>query len=163
MATQFRRALEKAGYHSRKQDGVYKRREITFHSFRRFVKTTITNKARNSDYSEWFIGHTKSTYYVNKPSERRKIYEQDCMRFLSFLDFKSMEEIGRDIKSELNAKIERLEEKNKQLEEIIEEYKNNKGIGVQSTTAVFREFEQTQKQMGNKIKELEELIKSKKK
>jgi integrase len=62
MAIQFKRALEKAGYASRKEDGVYKRRNITFHSFRRFAKTTIANRARNSDYSEWFLGHAKSTY-----------------------------------------------------------------------------------------------------
>ena len=37
------------------------RRKITLHSFRRFVKTTISDLGY-ADYSEWFIGHAGSTY-----------------------------------------------------------------------------------------------------
>jgi integrase len=117
MAVQFKRALIKAGYGSRKEEGVYKRRNITFHSFRRFAKTTIVNRARNSDCSEWFLGDAKSTYYTNKAAQLREIYEQDCMQFLTFLDFKSMEEIGKDIRSELNAQIEQLRRENEELRE----------------------------------------------
>ncbi|HZD34954.1 MAG TPA: hypothetical protein VE130_07090 [Nitrososphaeraceae archaeon] len=47
----------------------YKRRKITLHSFRRFVKTVISNQA-NQDYSEWFLGHSKSLYYTIKEQER---------------------------------------------------------------------------------------------
>ena len=37
------------------------RRKNTLHSFRRFVKTTISDLGY-ADYSEWFIGHAGSTY-----------------------------------------------------------------------------------------------------
>lgn len=47
---EFQKLLERCGLSSRKSDGVYKRHKITFHSFRRFVKTTIANQTRNSDY-----------------------------------------------------------------------------------------------------------------
>jgi hypothetical protein len=76
---------------SRKEDGVYKRRKVTFHSFRRFVKTTITNQTRNDAYSEWFLGHTKSPYYTNKPDELRRIYKEDCMKYVTFLDYPTAE------------------------------------------------------------------------
>jgi integrase len=81
MAIQFTRALQKAGYASRKEEGVYKRRNINFHSFRKFAKTTIANRARNSDYSEWFIGHSGSTYWKTSPEERRRISEQVACDF----------------------------------------------------------------------------------
>jgi integrase len=39
MLIEFQKVLDLAGLKSRKEDGVYKRRKITFHSLRRFVKT----------------------------------------------------------------------------------------------------------------------------
>jgi len=42
------------------EDGNEQRRQITLHSFRRFVKTTISDLGCN-DYSEYFIGHSSST------------------------------------------------------------------------------------------------------
>ena len=73
IALEFRQVLAAAGFTTRKQDGVYKRRTITFHSFGRFVKTSIANQC-NSDYGEWFLGHSKSPYYTNKPDELKRIY-----------------------------------------------------------------------------------------
>ncbi len=40
-----------------------RRRKITLHSFRRFVKTVISDQV-GQDYSEWFLGHAKSPYYI---------------------------------------------------------------------------------------------------
>jgi integrase len=40
-----------------REDSNNKRRQITLHSFRRFVKTTISDLGY-SDFSEWFIGHS---------------------------------------------------------------------------------------------------------
>ncbi len=42
-----------------KEDGNEQRRQITLHSFRRFVKTTISDRGC-TDYSEYFIGHSGS-------------------------------------------------------------------------------------------------------
>jgi integrase len=104
MSVEFQKVLESAGLASRKEDGVYKRRKITFHSFRRFVKTTISNQTRNSDYSEWFLGHKKSPYYTNKPDELRRIYKEDCMKYLTFLDYPTVEAVGTSYEAKLKEK-----------------------------------------------------------
>ena len=72
----FQKLLELCdGLSTRKEDGVDKRRKITFHSFRRFVKTTIANQT-STDYSEWFLGHKSSPYYRVKREDQRKIYRE---------------------------------------------------------------------------------------
>ena len=114
MAQEFRQALKAAGFITSKQDGVYKRRIITFHSFRRFVKTTISNQF-NSDYSEWFLGHSKSPYYTNKSEELKKIYQDKCMRYLTFLDYPMLEATTKDIESRLEAVIS---QKDKEIAEL---------------------------------------------
>jgi integrase len=101
MSVEFQKVLEAAGLASRKEDGVYRRRKITFHSFRRFIKTTIANQTRNSDYSEWFLGHKKSSYYVNKPEELKRIYKEDCMRYLTFLNYPTLEASARSLEDSL--------------------------------------------------------------
>ena len=45
------------------------RRKITLNSFRRFVKTTISDLGY-SDYSEWFIGDSSSTYWRKKITKK---------------------------------------------------------------------------------------------
>jgi hypothetical protein len=59
------------------EDGVgsYRRREIKLHSFRRFVKTTISDLGY-SDYSVWFIGHSGSTYWRKKESEKAELFRK---------------------------------------------------------------------------------------
>ena len=42
-----------------KEDGNQRRRKITLHSFRRFLKTTISDLGY-ADFFEWFIGHSGS-------------------------------------------------------------------------------------------------------
>jgi Phage integrase family len=101
MSVEFQKLLETAGLASRKEDGVYKRRKVTFHSFRRFVRTTISNQTGNSDYGEWFLGHKKSPYWVNKPEELKMIYKEKCMKFLTFLDFPTLEAAGRSFEAQL--------------------------------------------------------------
>jgi integrase len=62
--TEFEKLLSVVGLDERK-DGKQKRRKITLHSFRRFVKTVISDQT-NTDYSEWFLGHSGSPYYTKK-------------------------------------------------------------------------------------------------
>jgi integrase len=50
----FARMFDRSGKGDR-EDGNRRRRQITLHSFRRFVKTTISDLGY-SDFSEWFIG-----------------------------------------------------------------------------------------------------------
>ena len=52
----FAKTLDRIGMGSR-EDGNENRRKITLHSFRRFVKSTISDLGY-ADYSEWFIGHS---------------------------------------------------------------------------------------------------------
>jgi integrase len=51
------------------------RRKITLHSFRRFVKTTISDLGY-ADYSEWFIGHSGSTYWRKKIMKKQKYFKR---------------------------------------------------------------------------------------
>jgi integrase len=97
----FQKLLKETGLCERKEDGVFKRRKITFHSFRRFVKTTIANQTRNSDFSEWYLGHIKSPYWVNKPGERMKIYKEDCMKYLTFLSYDTVQNVTQNAEEEV--------------------------------------------------------------
>jgi hypothetical protein len=68
----FAKTLDRMGKGTR-EDGNERRRQITLHSFRRFVKTTISDLGY-ADYSEYFIGHSGSTYYRKKDSEKAEIF-----------------------------------------------------------------------------------------
>jgi integrase len=79
------------------------RRKITLHSFRRFVKTVISDEV-GQDYSEWFLGHSKSPYYTKKELARREIYATKCMKYLTFLDYTTLEATGKNIETRLQEK-----------------------------------------------------------
>jgi integrase len=108
---EFQKLLALTGLDKRKEGGVQKRREITFHSLRRYVKTVISDQT-NKDYSEWFLGHSKSPYYIKKEPERRETYATKCMKYLTFLDYTTLEATGKSIESKLS-------EKDKQIEELV--------------------------------------------
>ncbi len=94
------------GKGDREDGGSYRRREITLHSFRRFVKTTISDLGYG-DYSEWFIGHNGSTYWRKKESEKAELFKK-IEAYLTFLNIHQLERQGADIQS----KVEELEELN---------------------------------------------------
>lgn len=79
------------------------RRKITLHSLRRFGKTVISDQV-GQDYSEWFLGHSKSPYYTKKEADRRQIYATKCMKYLTFLDYSILEATGKNIESMLSEK-----------------------------------------------------------
>ena len=64
-----------------------------------------------SDYSEWFIGHSSSTYYRKKESEKIDIFRK-IEPYLTFLNVYQLERQGADIQS----KIDELELLNQLLE-----------------------------------------------
>jgi integrase len=108
MVIQFCRLLEIVGFDGRKENSL--RRRITLHSFRRFVKTVISD-ATNQDYSEWFLGHKKSPYYVKKEHELREIYKSKCMHYLTFLDYDAaLESGGRTAEVKLQEKQREIEQ-----------------------------------------------------
>ena len=94
-----------------REEGNERRRQITLHSFRRFVKSTISDLGY-SDYSEWFIGHAGSTYYRKKESEKIEIFRK-IEPYLTFLNVYQLERQGADIQS----KIDELELLNQSLRE----------------------------------------------
>jgi integrase len=103
----FARTLDRIGKGSFEDNN--RRRKITLHSFRRFVKSTISDLGFG-DYSEYFIGHSGSTYYRKTDKEKEELYKK-IEPFLTFLDFPSLERRGVDIQS----KMEALEKENQAL------------------------------------------------
>jgi integrase len=91
------------------EDGSLRRRQITLHSFRRFVKSTISDLGY-ADFSEWFIGHSGSTYWTKKDSEKAEIFRK-VEPYLTFLNIVQLERQGADIQS----KVGELEELNQSL------------------------------------------------
>ena len=104
----FARTLDRSGKGSR-EDNNHGRREITLHSFRRFVKTTISDLGY-ADFSEWFIGHSGSTYWTKKDSEKAEIFLK-IEPYLTFLNIPQLERQGADIQS----KVEELEQLNQSM------------------------------------------------
>jgi integrase len=98
---EFEKLLSIAGLDERKEG--MKRRKITLHSYRRHAKSVISNQV-SQDYSEWFLGHSKSPYYTIKESERREIYATKCMKYLTFLDYTTLEATGKNIEAKLSEK-----------------------------------------------------------
>jgi integrase len=105
----FAKTLDSMGKGDREDGDSYRRREITLHSFRRFVKTTISDLGY-SDFSEWFIGHSGSTYWRKKESEKAELFKK-IEPYLTFLNVQQLERQGADIQS----KVEELEDLNRAL------------------------------------------------
>jgi integrase len=110
LSISFAKTLDRMGKGAR-EEGNEKRREITLHSLRRFVKTTISDLGYQ-DYSEYFIGHSGSTYWTKKESEKAEIF-QKIEPYLTFLNVHQLERQGADIRS----RVDELEELNESLRE----------------------------------------------
>jgi integrase len=106
----FAKTLDRIGMGNR-EDGNEIRREITLHSFRRWIKSTISDLGY-ADYSEWFIGHTGSTYWRKKDNEKAEIF-QKVEPYLTFLNIQQLNRQGAD----LETKIEELQDINQVLRE----------------------------------------------
>src|SRR5690348_14689648 len=103
LAKFFAKMLDRMGKGDREDGSNNRRRQITLHSFRRFVKSTISDLGY-ADYSEWFIGHSGSTYYRKKESEKVEIFRK-IEPYITFLNVYELERQGADIQT----KIEELE------------------------------------------------------
>jgi hypothetical protein len=87
----------------------HRRRRLTLHSFRRFVKSTISDLGYG-DFSEYFIGHSGSTYYGKTEQEKIQLFRK-IESHLTFLDYPTLERKGADVE----AKVENLEKENLKL------------------------------------------------
>ena len=102
---EFEKVLDASGLNGRKEDGgANHRRRITFHSFRRHAKSVISDQA-SYDFSEYILGHSnKSVYYTVKEPARREFYATKCMKYLTFLDYTTLEATGKNIEARLTEK-----------------------------------------------------------
>src|SRR5215467_3840422 len=115
LGTEFTKVLKTAGLDERKEG--MRRRKITLHSLRRFVKTVLSDEV-GMDYSEWFLGHNGSVYYTKKESERRETYLTKCMKYLTFLDYTAVEARGKSIEAKLS-------EKDREIQAMKEKYEHD--------------------------------------
>lgn len=99
VAHEFQKLLEIVGLDDRKE-GLQKRRKITLHTFRRHAKTTVSNQV-GQDFSEWFLGHSKSPYWTLKEPARREIYATKCLKHLTFLDYSTLEDTEKNTEARL--------------------------------------------------------------
>jgi hypothetical protein len=94
------------------------RRVLTLKSLRAWVKTTISDLGY-SDYSEWFIGHSGSTYYRKPEKEILEIFSR-IEPYLTFLDT-----TGVELKqASLEKRLEKSEENYNYLLRIVQRYAN---------------------------------------
>jgi hypothetical protein len=91
----------------KKRNTIYALYNMAIHSLRRYVKSTISDLGYQ-DYSEWFIGHSGSTYYRKKDSEKAELFRK-IEPYLTFLDYSELEARGADV-------VTKLQEKDKQIE-----------------------------------------------
>ena len=115
----YAKMLDRIGRGDREDNNT--RRKITLHSFRRFVKSTISDLGFG-DYSEWFIGHSGSTYYRKSEKEKAEIFAK-IEPYLTFLDYSELEARGADVVTKLQEKdkqIEALTKKQEKFEQIIQ-------------------------------------------
>lgn len=87
------------GYREDGSGGNGTRRKITHYSFRHYVKSKIADLGF-SDYSEWYIGHSGSTYLRKKDNEKAQILKKSETYF-TFLIITQLTRQGADLESKL--------------------------------------------------------------
>jgi integrase len=109
MLLRFEDTLDRLGGKYAAFETSKKRRKFTLHSFRRWVKTTISDLGHH-EFSEYYIGHKGSTYYRVSESEKIKLFKK-IEPYLTFLDQSSLERKGADLQT-------KLEERDKEIADI---------------------------------------------
>jgi integrase len=108
LVREFAKTLDRMGKGAFEDDNK-RRRKITLHSFRRYVKGVISDLGFG-DFSEYFIGHIGSTYYRKTEKEKHALFSK-VEPSLTLLDFPTLERKGADFQS----KIDTLEQENTML------------------------------------------------
>jgi integrase len=120
-AISFGKTLDRMGIGDREEVDHSKRRRITLHSMRRFVKSTISDLGYG-DFSEFMIGHSSSTYYRRTTDEKAALF-QKIEPYLTFLDYQQLERRGADISAQLQEKdkqIQTLVRKQEEFEQLLQ-------------------------------------------
>jgi integrase len=114
LVNQFEKTLDRmGGKYAEYETAMKRRRKITLHSFRRHVKSTISDLGYQ-DFSEYYLGHSGSTYYRKPDKDKYELFRK-IEPYLTYLDFASLERKGSDI----STRIDTLENENKELREQI--------------------------------------------
>lgn len=100
---------------SERKDGSL-RRKYTLHSFRRFVKTVMETNV-SASYSEWLLGHTKSSYWVKTPEEKAAEYLK-IMKYVTFLDVTTIEATGKSYEAKLAEKDKQITDLQNQMKQM---------------------------------------------
>jgi integrase len=124
---EFGKVLTLSGLYDKKEG--MNRRTISFHSLRRHAKTVISTQV-NQDYSEWFLGH-RSSYWAMKEAERKEIYLDRIMKYLTFLDYTTLKNSSRSIEV-------KLEEKEQEISYLRQDNKENKDAYLQLADTVMK-------------------------
>jgi integrase len=95
----FIKLLEKVEKDKRRDGQGMQRRKISFHLFRTYVFTKVSNTAGTS-FALWLLGKPKSEYWQSEESERRELYIK-CEKYLTFLDYPTVDAVGKDFESKL--------------------------------------------------------------
>jgi integrase len=111
----FGKTLDRMGIGDREEVDHGKRRRITLHSMRRFVKSTVSDLGYG-DFSEFMIGHGSSTYYRRTVDEKAALFRK-IEPYLTFLDYQQLERRGADISAQLQEKDEQIQTLVKKQEE----------------------------------------------
>jgi len=109
----FEHTLDRLGGKFAEFEGNKIRRKITFHSMRRWVKSTITDQGYK-EFSDSYIGHAGSTYYRKSNKEKIELFKK-IQPYLTLLDQSGLERKGVDLQNRL----ETMEHENKDLRENI--------------------------------------------
>jgi integrase len=130
LSLEFNKVLTIVGMDKRKENEL--RRKITMHSIRRFVKSVVADQV-STDYSEWLLGHSKSSYYTKKEPARRELYVSKVMSHLVFLDYSLLESTGKGIEASLQEKDTRIRNLEQRLGEFEEMFRDWERIQIMGT------------------------------
>jgi integrase len=106
LSQQFSKVLDRIGL-SERHENKGRRHKITLHSFRRFVKTIISNLGYQ-DFSEWFIGHSHSTYWRQSEEDKLKLFHK-IESSLTYLDYATLEKKGATTDDKLEQKEQQIQ------------------------------------------------------
>jgi integrase len=129
----FERTLDRMGdKYARFENAKKRRRLFTLHSFRRRVKSTISDLGY-SDFSEWFIGHVGSSYYRKSEKEKYELFKK-IEGHLTYLDITSLERQGADVQTRVDAlehenqRLRQYEQRMKKIEKMLDNVADQLGL-----------------------------------
>jgi integrase len=120
LSREFSQVLDRIGFSDR--NVASKRHEITLHSFRRFVYTTISDLGHH-DFADFMIGHIGSTYYRKPESEKLDLFKK-VEPYLTYLSYEDLEARGVDIQTKLSEKDQEMKLLREQVKDL-QDFKEN--------------------------------------